>query len=68
MNSADLGTFPCHITLPNPESILVTKSQLQKKILSPYERFREPCKETISKQKDHCVVNKRTTVSSQSLI
>jgi len=40
MKSAEFGKFPCHITLPNAWE--VTKNQLQKKVLSLYEKHKLP--------------------------
>ena len=54
MKSAEFGMVLCHITFPNAWEFLVTKSQLQKSLVTLWETvFCEPRKEICFNTKNH---------------
>ena len=61
MKSAEFGTFPCLISLPNAREVFGDKKSVTEKVLSPYERL------CIANRARDPFQNERTTVSPQSL-
>ena len=66
MKSAEFGMFPCHITLINAWVFFGEKNSVvnRKPFFSLWETvFREPCKESVSKQKNHFVAFKSNLIN-----
>ena len=62
MKSAEFGTFPSLISLPNAREFLGDKKSVTEKVMSPYERL------CFANRERDLFQNERGTVSPQSVI